>query len=223
MHTNDPSAAGMSTGQYPAELEGDIATSVGTVRVRPIRPDDGPGLVTFHESLSPESQYLRFFHAHPHLTPAEVQRFTNVDYDRRMALVLELDGELIGVGRYDWQGESEAEVAFVVSDPYQNHGLGALLLQRLAHAARARGFTRFVAETLPGNQRMLGVFRDSGFGARSAFEGDVVRVTFSIALPEEQRVTDGPPASAEERRLAGDVGGPVSASEATPSTDVGPE
>lgn len=173
------------TATYPAELEGDVETSVGAVHVRPIRPDDGAALIAFHEALSPQSQYLRFFHAHPHLSPAEVERFTHVDYGRRLALVLELDGALIGVGRYDWLEGDEAEVAFVVADSYQNRGLGALLLQRLAEAARTRGIARFVAETLPGNQRMLGVFRESGFGAHSAFDGDVVRVTFPIVTPDD--------------------------------------
>ena len=170
----------MSAGEYPSELEGDVVTGVGTVQVRPIRPADGPALVAFHDGLSAQSQYLRFFHAHPHLSAPEVERFTHVDYDRRMALVIEHDGELIGVGRYDRLEGEEAEVAFVVADQYQSHGLGALLLQRLADAARARGVVRFVAETLPGNQRMLAVFRESGFGAHSAFDGDVVRVTFPI-------------------------------------------
>jgi len=168
------------TSAYPAELEADVETSLGTVRVRPIRPGDGPALIAFHEGLSPQSQYLRFFHAHPHLSTGEVDRFTHVDYDRRMALVLEQDGCLIGVGRYDRLEDDEAEVAFVVADRYQNHGLGGLLLHRLADAARARGLTRFVAETLPGNQRMLAVFRESGLGARSTFDGDVVRVAFPI-------------------------------------------
>ncbi|HVM67483.1 MAG TPA: GNAT family N-acetyltransferase [Acidimicrobiales bacterium] len=171
----------MTTPAYPSELEGDVPTTVGPVHVRPIRPEDGPALMAFHEALSPQSQYLRFFHAHPHLSAGEVERFTNVDYERRLALVLERDGEIIGVGRYDTLEDNEAEVAFVVADQYQSHGLGALLLHRLADAARARGLSRFVAETLPGNQRMLAVFRESGFGARSAFDGDVVRVSFPIA------------------------------------------
>ena len=170
----------MTTADYPWELAGEVGTSVGTVQVRPIRADDGPRLVAFHEALSPQSQYLRFFHAHPHLSAPEVERFTHVDYDRRLALVLELDGEMIAVGRYDRLDGEEAEVAFVVADRYQAHGLGALLLQRLADAARARGVSRFVAETLAGNQRMLAVFRESGFGAHSTFDGDVVRVSFPI-------------------------------------------
>ncbi len=171
----------MTPAGYPSELEDDVATSLGTVHVRPIRPEDGPALIAFHDALTPQTQYLRFFHAHPHLSAAEVERFTNVDYGRRLALVLERDGELIGVGRYDTLDAHEAEVAFVVADAFQSHGLGALLLHRLADAARARGLTRFVAETLPGNQRMLAVFRESGFGARTSFEGDVVRVTFPIS------------------------------------------
>jgi len=174
----------MTAPGYPAELEGDVTTSLGTLHVRPIRPDDGPALIAFHEALSPQSQYLRFFHAHPHLSTTEVERFTHVDYDRRLALVLEHEGALVGVARYDRLSDDEAEVAFVVADRYQSQGLGALLLQRLADAARARGLSRFVAETLPGNQRMLGVFRDSGFGAHSTFEGDVVRVSFAITPPD---------------------------------------
>ena len=58
---------------YPADLEGEVATSLGTVRIRPIRPTDEAKLTAFHEALSPESQYLRFFNAHPHLSMREVE------------------------------------------------------------------------------------------------------------------------------------------------------
>jgi RimJ/RimL family protein N-acetyltransferase len=167
--------------RYPDELETELPTEWGTLRVRPMRPDDGPALVAFHEALSPDSQYMRFFTAHPHLAPAEVDRFTHVDYDRRLALVAELAGTLVGVGRYDRIGDTpDAEVAFVVADSYQCHGLGGALLHRLAAAAADRGIGRFVAETLPGNQRMLRVFRDSGFDVASRFEDGVVRVAFPI-------------------------------------------
>jgi RimJ/RimL family protein N-acetyltransferase len=157
----------------------------GLARVRPIRRDDADALVAFHDRLSRQSQYLRFFTVHPHLSPAEVQRFTRVDYHDRLALVVEANGELIAVGRYDRiDGTSEAEVAFVVADSYQRHGLGTLLLRRLAEAAAARGITRFVAETLPENQLMHAVFRESGFDVRSVFGDGVVRVTFPIEAPE---------------------------------------
>lgn len=166
---------------YPVELEADVAGDFGLLHVRPIRPGDGPALVEFHEGLSRESQYLRFFTTHPHLSAREVERFTVVDYRDRLALVIELGHDLIGVGRFDrLLGTSAAEVAFVVADAYQHHGLASMLLQRLAAAARERGIDRFLAETLPSNQAMLGVFRESGYEVSSRFDQGVVKVEFPI-------------------------------------------
>jgi RimJ/RimL family protein N-acetyltransferase len=165
---------------YPADLVADVSTSLGTVHVRPIRPSDRDALIAFHEALSPDSQYLRFFTAHPHLLPKEAERFTNVDYDRRLALVAELDGRLIAVGRYDRLDGPEAEVAFVVADDCQCHGIGTLLLRRLADAALARGITTFVAETLSSNLRMQAVFRESGFDTHAAFDEGLVNFRFRI-------------------------------------------
>lgn len=166
---------------YPADLEAEVSTSLGPLCLRPIRPDDGESLIRFHDSLSRESQYLRFFSSHPHLSAREVERFTVVDYRNRLALVLEIDSELIAVGRFDrLAGTTAAEVAFVVGDAYQHHGLASLLLQRLARAARDRGIDRFFAETLPMNQPMLAVFHESGFPVVSRFEGSVVKVEFPI-------------------------------------------
>jgi len=176
-----PPPAGSEPGSYPAELAADVATDVGAVRVRPIRREDAHGLVAFHAGLSHDSQYLRFFNAHPHLLPAEVQRFTWVDYRNRLALVAEVDGRLIAVARYDRIDETtEAEVAFVVADAYQCHGLGTMLLHRLAEAAAERGITCFAAETLPDNHRMQAVFRESGFEAHARFKDGVVKFALSI-------------------------------------------
>jgi RimJ/RimL family protein N-acetyltransferase len=111
-----------------------------------------------------------------------VQRFTRVDYRDRLALVAEFDGQLIAVARYDrLAGTDKAEVAFVVADAYQCHGLGGILLHRLADAAIERGIESFVAETLAGNERMQAVFRESGFEVHSSFDGSVVNVAFPIA------------------------------------------
>jgi len=167
----------------PIDLAADVLTSLGPVHVRPIVPSDADPLVAFHEALSPDSQYFRFFTAHPHLSSAEVERFTHVDYNRRMALVAECDGRLIGIGRYDrLEGSAEAEVAFVVADAYQGHGIGSLLLQRLADAARSRGITLFFAETLPDNRPMQAVFRESGFDVHTTFDEGLVCVRFPITV-----------------------------------------
>ena len=170
----------MSDG-YPAELEAEVTTSLGRLLFRPIRPGDAGALVRFHEGLSSESQYLRFFSTHPHLSAREVERFTVVDYRNRLALVIEKEEVLIAVARFDrLAGTTVAEVAFVVADAYHHHGLATMLLRRLARAALDRGVDRFYAETLPMNQAMLGVFRDSGFPVVSRFDRGVVKVEFPI-------------------------------------------
>lgn len=164
-------------------LNSDALLVDGTmIHVRPIRPDDAGRLVRFHEALSEETVYLRFFCCHPHLTHAEVERFTEVDGVKRMALVATVDDELVGVARYDRDAarESQAEVAFVVADAWQGRGIGTLLLHRLASLARARGIRRLTAETLPFNTRMQAVFRQSGFKEKARFEDGVVRVQLDI-------------------------------------------
>ncbi|MGP0108236.1 MAG: N-acetyltransferase family protein [Acidimicrobiales bacterium] len=167
---------------YPADLARDEQTMGGaTVHLRPIRPDDAARLVEFHKGLSVRSVYRRFFFVHSSLSPAEVDRFTHVDYVDRVAFVA-LDGlRLVAVGRYERRPETtEAEVAFVFADDYQRDGIGTLLLEHLAEAAWRNGITRFVAETLVENRDMLGVFFDSGFPVTSASDSGTISVRFPI-------------------------------------------
>ena len=153
-----------------------------TAHVRAIRPDDAEGLRAFHARLSPESVILRFFGPHPRLSEAEVERFTTVDGVDRLALVAVRAGDIVAVARYDRSpGSDAAEVAFVVDDAFQGRGLGTILLEHLASAARARGVRRFVADTLSENFRMLGVFRDAGFARQFTRSSDVMRVVLDIA------------------------------------------
>jgi acetyl coenzyme A synthetase (ADP forming)-like protein len=160
----------------------------GTVHVRPIEPADGPALVAFHGRLSPDTVYSRFFSVKPTLSEAEVERFTHVDHDARVALVAELGDRLVGVARYDrTASDREAEVAFVVADEHQGRGIGTVLLEHLAAAARERGITRFVAQTLPSNRRMLDVFGAAGFDERSRYGDDVVYVELAIEPTDTAR------------------------------------
>jgi GNAT superfamily N-acetyltransferase len=171
---------------YPGELAAEVRTTEGNLLyLRPIGPDDAAGLVEFHRGLSDRSVYRRFFSAHPTLSEAEVARFTHVDYVDRLALVA-LDGDrIVGVARYErCPGTDEAEVAFVIADEYQHHGIGTLLLEHLAEAAWHRGITEFVAETFTENRDMLRVFYDSGFTVRTSSEGGTSTVRFGIE-PDE--------------------------------------
>ncbi len=176
-----------SSGVYPVDLERRVSSNDGSFQfhIRPIRPDDGPGLVAFHDHLSDRSCYLRFFSFHPHLSSREVERFTHVDYKDRLALVAEFDDRLIGVGRYDRRQESDdAEVAFVVADDYQHRGIGSLLLDELAKAARDHGVGTFTADTLHENHPMLDVFFHSGFEVESDCAYGTVSLRFPIAPTE---------------------------------------
>lgn len=172
--------------EYPRDLEIAVVFSDGTrCSLRPIRPDDAVPLVKFHEHLSQRSTYLRFFTVHPTLSAGEVERFTSVDYVDRLALVVETEGKLIAVGRFDRHvGTAEAEVAFVVADDYQHHGIGSLLLDELARAARARGITTFLADTLCENKPMLDVFRHSGFEMSTDIDCGTVSLRFGIRVTE---------------------------------------
>jgi GNAT superfamily N-acetyltransferase len=160
---------------------GRATPNVAALAVREIRPDDADRLTRFHRTLSLETTRLRFFSPHPRLSPDELLRFTTVDHWDREALVV-LDGDdIVAVGRYDRMDVSEvAEVAFVVSDPWQGKGIGPLLLTRLADLARRRGIDRLVALVLPENDRMLEMLRHTPFPARRRFADGVMQVELVI-------------------------------------------
>src|SRR5207248_2523117 len=121
-------------------------------------------LVALYERLSAESIYLRFFSPVPRPTAAQLEQLTELDGHERFAFVAELGDDVVAVARYDvGRDHTEAEVAFVVEDDQQGRGLASVLLEHLAAYARTQGITRFVADTLPHNRRMLGVFTDAGW------------------------------------------------------------
>jgi acyl-CoA synthetase (NDP forming)/GNAT superfamily N-acetyltransferase len=164
-----------------------VLTDGGVARLRPIKPSDADLLVQFYDRVSPESKYLRFFAPYPRLTARDVARFTQVDYVDRVAFILTLGQQMIGVGRYDRSEDDEAEVAFLVEDAHQGRGIAQLLLEHLADAARERGITKFVAEVLPQNRRMAQVFADAGYRVSKGIEDGVLMVEFPI-LPTNTSV-----------------------------------
>src|SRR5215831_568767 len=126
------------------------------VILRPIRPEDEPAMRKFHELLSDETVYLRYFHMAKLDTRIAHERLVRkcfIDYDREMALVAELASAnsavpmIVGVGRLSRRPLSdEAELAVVVADSCQHQGLGGELIARLVTIARTEGLKRIVAE-----------------------------------------------------------------------------
>jgi N-acetylglutamate synthase-like GNAT family acetyltransferase len=149
--------------------------------VRPVSPDDGVALVEFHRHLSDRTCYFRYLTPHPFLRADEVRHLTRVDGVNRAALVVEVNGALVAVGRYDRLGEPrQAKVAIVVGDAFQHQYIAAELLGRLAHLARMAGVSQFKSEVLCEDATMLSVFQEAGFALSSTRGSDTVEVTMNI-------------------------------------------
>jgi GNAT superfamily N-acetyltransferase len=158
------------------------------VVIRSIRPDDATRLLGFHTRLSDDTIRNRFFGPHRVLPEAEVHRFTSPVPGNDAALVATLDEEIVAVGRYNRLGRDDAaEVAFVVQDAYQGHGIGTSLLTLLAHIAWDDGIHRFVADTFADNLTMLGVFMHTPEAVtvlRTRRDGSVVHLVMSVVPAE---------------------------------------
>ena len=174
-------------GHYPEYWEADVVLrDGGTGHLRPVSPADADALQAFHMKQSQSSIYLRFFTYKAKLTNKELERFTNVDYRNRVAFVITIGEEIIGIGRYDRLDDpTEAEVAFNIADGHQGRGLGSILLEHLAAAARENGIRRFSAEVLPENRKMIGVFADAGYEVRRHFDDGVIALDFNIDPTEK--------------------------------------
>lgn len=172
----------MAAPEYPSRWVGRVVLHDGrSCHVRPIEPDDAVRLQEFHGRLSDRTIYYRFFTAYSTLSDRDVWRFTHVDYVDRLGLVGLMDDAIVGVARFDRISPTVAEVAFVVRDDVQGLGLGSALLMRLAAAARDCGITRFTAEVLPENRRMLATFEGGGYTLERRRDGTVLHVEFDIA------------------------------------------
>jgi GNAT superfamily N-acetyltransferase len=140
---------------------GTFASSDGVVLAfRPIERDDVARLERMFFRLSPTTVYRRFFSPIHEPSPKMLRWLTEVDHDRREALVA-LDGdEIIGIARYDGRpGSQDAEIAVTVEDAWQHRGVGRKLARRLAACALDHGFERFIATMLPENREAIGLFR----------------------------------------------------------------
>jgi acyl-CoA synthetase (NDP forming)/RimJ/RimL family protein N-acetyltransferase len=133
-----------------------------------------------HVAQSPESTFLRFFSPMPRLTETLLEQFTVVDHTNQVAIVALIGGEIVGVARYDRIDQRQADVAFNVSDAHQGRGIGSVLLEHLAAAARERGISRFVADVLPQNAKMVAVFREAGYAVSDRFDRGVIELAFDL-------------------------------------------
>lgn len=172
--------------EAPAVGARDVVLRDGTtMRLRPPLRDDSDELLAFLGRLSQDSYYLRF-HGHPALRPRLVEPMLEPDWVERGALVGvvadDTHGErIVALGSYvRLRDPGRAEVAFAVADELQGKGAGTRLLEQLAEAAETAGITCFLAEVLPNNRPMLGVFEDAGFESTRALADGVVEVKLEL-------------------------------------------
>jgi acetyltransferase len=159
-----------------------------TLSIRPLLASDRDELARGYEQLSAESRRRRFFSPPSRLSDSLLDYLTELDFDRRFALVAHLrddpDQQGIGVARWvrDRRDPTKAEAAVTVVDGWQGRGVGTQLLLALVDAAAERGITTFVADVLWENRTLLDTLRR--LGARvEATEPGVARVEFDVPAP----------------------------------------
>jgi acetyl coenzyme A synthetase (ADP forming)-like protein len=158
-----------------------------TLRLRAPAREDAGALAAFFTELSERSFYLRF-HGVRRVDDDLVRHFLDPDWHDRGVLVGELDDRIVAVAEYmRLRDESAAEAAFAVADELQGRGIGTRLLERLAVLAAAEGIERFVAEVMPENRAMLGVFEGTGLEVTRELEDGEFEVRFPIAPTERYR------------------------------------
>jgi acetyltransferase len=176
---------------YPRQYIGTREVEDGEeITVRPIRPEDEPKLVTFHERLSERSVYLRYANLmklEQRVAHDRLARICFIDYDREMALVAERptdegEAQIIGVGRLTQQpGRNEAEFAMLVIDEYQGEGIGTELLRRLVEVGQNEGLDRITADILQQNHAMQRVCEKLGFDLARGDGQDMVKAVKPLA------------------------------------------
>ena len=169
---------------YPKELERrEHLSSIGNLKLRPIRPEDAPLLAQLIADLKPEDARFRFFTPVRSFDPSALARFTQIDYDREMAFVAFAEVQpdrLLAVARLAADPDNvRAEFAIVVRSDMHRRGLGRLLLAHLIEYARSRGISELFGDVLAENRPMLALCSQLGFTTSTTESSDVLRATLA--------------------------------------------
>ena len=170
---------------YPDEYEFcDRLKDGRKILVRPIRPEDEDLHYELFNSLSRQTNYFRFFSFRRDLTHEQAARFTQIDYDREMAIIALLkennQERSIGVNRLTYQARSDQyEFAIVIADEFQSTGVGAILMRRLLEIARDRHVKQIIGIVLAENLKMIKFCRSFGFKVKNQ---DGNSITFCLDL-----------------------------------------
>lgn len=176
---------------YPRELEQQVDWAGRMLLIRPIRPEDETILGELLNSLSPDDSRMRFFDSARSQPRARLARFSQIDYDREIALVA-IERSDNGVERALGEvravanpGSSSADFAIVVASGIKGGGLGRLLLQSLLSYCCSHGITELCGETLESNLRMQRLARSLGFSVKSGADRGTLDLHLSLKQSEK--------------------------------------
>ena len=179
----------LSTVPYPNQYEFTETLRDGTcVLIRPIKPEDAAAHYEMVAGFSQQTRYFRFFSLREQISPEQMVRFTQIDYDRDVAIIAEIerDGKKmsIGVNRLVYYPHSEEyEFAVVVTDAWQGSGAGRLLMEKLIYIARDRGIPEIFGLVLRDNVSMMRFIKNFGFEIVES-EYDVFRIRLDLKKEE---------------------------------------
>jgi acetyltransferase len=158
--------------------------------IRPIRPEDEPLMAKFHETLSPESVYMRYFHQanlRHRISHERLVRVCHCDYDRDIVLVAEMadppngERQVIAVGRMSkLHGRNVAEFALIVSDSFHRKGLGTELVTRLIEIAKKEKLESISANVLAENREVHRLAASMGFSVRATPDPMIVHTELKL-------------------------------------------
>lgn len=180
------SPAHLATTPYPNQYEFHEILKDGTpVLIRPIKPDDAAAHQEMVAGFSPQTRYFRFFSLREEITQEQLARFTQIDYEREIAVIAEVekDGEKISIGvnrLLYYPHIDEYEFAIVVTDEWQQSGTGYLLMERLIHIAKDRGIKEIFGLVMRNNLNMMNFIKKFGFRVVER-ELDVCRVGLDLS------------------------------------------
>jgi acetyltransferase len=179
------SPAHLATTPYPNQYEFYETLKDGTaVLIRPIKPEDAAAHHRMVAGFSPQTRYFRFFSLREEITPEQLARFTQIDYEREIAVIAEVEkgGEKIsiGVNRLIYYPHiEEYEFAIVVTDDWQQSGVGYLLMEKLIYMAKDRGIKEIFGLVLRSNSSMMNFIKKFGFEIVGR-EIDVCRIRLKL-------------------------------------------
>lgn len=175
-------------GVYPIHLEETVQVGSESVTIRPAKPVDERRIQEHFYNLDKDDVVARFFHEKTSFVHDDVEGVSLIDYINDLTIVAVVGefgfGRVIGIGECLLDPASNlAEVAFSISKPYQKKGLGKLLMDKLAFAARENGISGLMAFTSAQNRGMINLFKSLPYKVESFFDGEMLKLSCKFDQP----------------------------------------